>query len=49
MYAVDQMSHTEIARVLNITESSSRSQLSRARKMLNDKLKIKMDKKIGGQ
>ncbi len=49
MYAVDQMSHTEIARVLNITESSSRSQLSRARKMLNDKLKLKMDKKIGGQ
>ena len=49
LYAVDQLSHAEIGKILNITETTSRSQLSRARKMLNDMLKIKMDKKIGRQ
>lgn len=47
MYAIDQLSHSEIAKALNISEATSRSQLSRARKMLNDQLKIKMEKKIG--
>ena len=47
LYAIEQMSHAEIAELLNITEASSRSQLSRARKLLNDMLKLKMEKKIG--
>lgn len=49
LFAVDQLSHAEISKILNITETTSRSQLSRARKMLNDMLKVKMDKKIGRQ
>lgn len=47
MYAVDQMSHAEIARILGINETSSRSQLSRARKLLSVQLKQTLEKKIG--
>lgn len=38
LYAIEGYSHSEIAELLNITESTSRSQLSRARKMLQQKL-----------
>lgn len=41
LFSIDGYSHKEIAKALNIAESSSRSQLSRARKILKDKLKIK--------
>lgn len=36
LYAIDGYSHAEIADMLNITESTSRSQLARARKILQD-------------
>jgi RNA polymerase sigma-70 factor (ECF subfamily) len=36
MYAIDNLSHKEIAQYLNTTESNSKSILSRARKMLKD-------------
>jgi RNA polymerase sigma-70 factor, ECF subfamily len=38
MYAVDDYSHKQIARMLNISESTSKSQLSRARNHLKSKL-----------
>jgi len=38
MYAIEGYSHKEIGDLLGITESSSRSQLSRARKMLKTRL-----------
>jgi RNA polymerase sigma-70 factor (ECF subfamily) len=38
MYAVDGMTHTEIGKLLGITEGSSKSRLSRARKLLRDRL-----------
>lgn len=47
LFAIDKHSHAEISELLNITETSSRSQLSRARKMLSDQLKIKLKQKIG--
>ncbi|MCC6819053.1 MAG: sigma-70 family RNA polymerase sigma factor [Bacteroidia bacterium] len=47
MYAIDQLSHSEISLILGINETSSRSQLSRARKLLGDQLKIKLEKKFG--
>lgn len=47
LYAVDKMTHIEIARLLDISEATSRSQLSRARKLLSDMLKQKMEKKLG--
>ncbi|MDP2176277.1 MAG: sigma-70 family RNA polymerase sigma factor [Bacteroidota bacterium] len=48
MYAIDQMSHSDISEFLGITESSSRSQLSRARKLLTEALRIKLKQKIAG-
>lgn len=39
MYAIEGFSHKEIAETLNITESSSKSQLSRARVRLQEKIK----------
>lgn len=39
MYAVERMSHKEIAKKLGITEGSSKSRLSRGRVMLNTLLK----------
>ncbi len=38
MYAIDGYSHKEIADELNITESTSRSQLAKARKLLQNRL-----------
>lgn len=38
MYAVEGYSHKEIASILQVTESTSKSQLFKARKMLRDKL-----------
>jgi RNA polymerase sigma-70 factor (ECF subfamily) len=38
MYAIEGYSHLEIAKVLGITEGSSRSQLSRARHWLQERL-----------
>lgn len=42
MYAIDGYSHREIAEQMGITESSSKSQLSRARQWLKDRL-LKME------
>jgi|SRR5690554_4331749 len=39
MYAIEGFSHREIAETLNISESSSKSQLSRARVRLQEKIK----------
>ena len=39
LYALEGYSHKEIAQQLNITESTSKSQLSRARSLLQTKLK----------
>lgn len=47
LYAIDKLSHQEIGKLLDITETSSRSQLSRARKMMSEMLKAKLEKKIG--
>ena len=41
LYAIEGYSHAEIAELLGIGESSSRSQLARARKLLQEKLSIK--------
>ena len=41
MYAIDKLSHKEIAQLLNTTESNSKSILSRARKMLKDQIENK--------
>lgn len=40
LYAVEGYSHAEIAQLLNITESASRSQLARARKQLQEMLSL---------
>lgn len=39
LYAVEGYKHAEIAEMLNITESTSKSQLFKARRMLQEKLK----------
>ena len=39
LYAIEGYKHLEIAEMLSITESTSKSQLFKARKMLQDKLK----------
>jgi RNA polymerase sigma-70 factor (ECF subfamily) len=41
MYAIDGLTHKEIAERLGISEGSSKSRLSRGRSMLNAKLKRK--------
>ena len=40
MYAIEGYSHKEIAKLLNISEGTSKSQLSRARALLKRKIKI---------
>ncbi len=40
LFAIDGFSHKEIAEMLHINESTSRSQLTKARKMLKNKFKI---------
>ena len=47
LFAIEKHSHLEISRLLNITEASSRSQLSRARKLLSDMLKTELKIKFG--
>ena len=39
LYAVEGYKHFEIAEMLNITKSTSKSQLFKARRMLQEKLK----------
>jgi len=39
LFAIEGFPHTEIAEMLNITEGASRSQLARARKILQEQLK----------
>ncbi|NMH87190.1 RNA polymerase sigma factor [Flavivirga sp. Y03] len=39
MHAIEGYKHSEIAKVLNITEGTSKSQLFKARKMLQEKIK----------
>lgn len=47
MYAIEGFSHKEIAEALNISESASKSQLSRARVRLQEKIKI-MEGEVNG-
>ena len=44
LYVLDDYSHKEIATLLNITEGTSKSNLSRARKILQDKLNTQKNK-----
>ncbi len=46
LYAIEGYAHKEIASLLGITESASRSQLTRARKLLQKKLEIKHSTKF---
>lgn len=41
LFAVEGYPHTEIAEMLQITEGASRSQLTRARKILQEQLKLR--------
>ena len=41
LYAVEGYKHNEIAKLLEITEGTSKSQLFKARKMLQENLKLK--------
>ncbi len=43
MYVIEGFSHDEIAKALNISAATSRSQLLRARAMLQDKIKNRKD------
>ena len=43
MYAIEGYSHKEIAQMLGITETTSRTQLSRARIWLQEKIKKRED------
>jgi RNA polymerase sigma factor (sigma-70 family) len=45
MYAIEGYSHKEIGEILDITEGTSKSNLSRARDILQDKLKKNMDER----
>ena len=47
MYAVEGYKHSEIAKMLEITEGTSKSQLFKARKMLQEKLKINNSSSYG--
>jgi RNA polymerase sigma-70 factor (ECF subfamily) len=44
LHAIDGYKHNEIAKVLGIPENTSKSKLSRARKILQNKLKIQRKK-----
>lgn len=48
LYVLDNYSHKEIATLLEITESSSKSNLSRARKILKEKIEIHQQEKLNG-
>lgn len=47
MYAIEGYKHNEIAKMLNVSEGTSKSQLSKARKMLQKKLKELNSKNYG--
>jgi len=47
MYAIEGFSHKEIARALNISENASKSQLSRARMRLQERIKL-MEGEVNG-
>ena len=47
LYAIEKLNHDEIGAILNISAATSRSQLSRARKLLTEKLNTIMRQKIG--
>lgn len=47
MYAIEGFKHQEIAKILNITEGTSKSQLFKARKMLQEKLKTQSISEYG--
>lgn len=49
MYAVEGYKHHEIADLLNISEGTSKSQLSKARKILQEKLKGKRKERYGAE
>lgn len=49
LYAVEGYSHTEIAQMLHITDSTSRSQYARARYLLVKKINQVSDKEKGGE
>lgn len=44
LYAIEDLSHKEIARMLNISEGTSRSQYVRARQILQEKVKMYIKK-----
>ena len=44
LHAIDGYKHSEIAKVLRISENTSKSKLSRARKILQKKLKIRRNR-----
>lgn len=48
LYVLDEYSHKEIATLLNISEGTSKSNLSRARKILKEKLIYQKRSKING-
>ncbi len=47
MYAIEGYKHQEISKMLNITEGTSKSQLFKARKMLQEKLKTQSTSDYG--
>jgi DNA-directed RNA polymerase specialized sigma24 family protein len=49
MYAIEGYSHAEIALMLSINEGTSRSQLSKARNMMKEKLYNKTDQHENGK
>jgi RNA polymerase sigma-70 factor (ECF subfamily) len=49
LYAIEGYTHSEIASMLNINEGTSRSQLSKARNMMKDKLNAKTDQYGNGK
>jgi len=49
LYAVEGYKHQEIAAMLNISEGTSKSQLSKARKLLQQKIEFKRKESNGGR
>jgi RNA polymerase sigma-70 factor (ECF subfamily) len=46
LYVFEKMQHKEIAEMLGISEGGSKSNLSRARAILQEKVKNKIEKKV---
>ena len=49
LYAVEGYKHQEIAKMLNISEGTSKSQLSKARKLLQEKVKPTLKNGYAGE